>query len=143
MKSSLRKALSVVLLFSLLSMFTSCAFFLYPERRGRTAGHVDVPCLILDCGLLIFWVVPGVIALAVDFASGAIYASSGRGDEQGKQWADCERIECDTALLMDKHFLEQVVKERTGQTVDLSQAQLWSSGPMSRAELEQTLTSLP
>ena len=140
MKSRLRKALSVVVLLSLLSMFTSCAFFLYPERRGRTAGHVDVPCLILDCAGLLFGILPGVIALAVDFSSGAIYVSTGGERQESRQWA---RIDCDTPLIMDREFLEQVVAERTGQTVDLSQAQFWTAGPLSRAELEQALASLP
>ena len=140
MKSVLRKGVTIVLLVCLLSMFSSCAFFLYPERRGHTSGHVDAPCLILDCVLLVFWVVPGVIALAVDFASGAIYVSNTSRQPESRQWA---RIDCDTPLIADRSFLEQVVKDQTGQTVDLSQAQVWSSGPLNPVEVEQTLTSLP
>lgn len=60
-----------------------CGYFLYPERRGQIGGEVDVPILILDCTLLVLWIVPGVAALAVDFTSGAIYLPS------GEAWRRC------------------------------------------------------
>src|SRR5689334_12007234 len=51
----------------------SCGTILYPERRGQTAGRLDVGVVALDgIGLLLF-LVPGVIAFAVDFATGTIY----------------------------------------------------------------------
>ena len=51
----------------------SCGTLLYPERRGQPAGRLDVGVVALDgVGLLVF-LVPGVIAFVVDFATGAIY----------------------------------------------------------------------
>src|ERR1700758_5507579 len=55
----------------------SCGTILYPERRGQPAGRLDVGVVALDgIGLLLF-LVPGVIAFAVDFATGAIYLPPG------------------------------------------------------------------
>ena len=51
----------------------SCGFLLYPERRGQTHGRIDPAIAVLDgVGLLLF-VIPGIVAFAVDFATGTIY----------------------------------------------------------------------
>ena len=57
---------------------TGCGYFLYPERRGNT-GNVDGGVLVMDLLWLLPGVVPGVIALIVDFSSGAIYTGRGGG----------------------------------------------------------------
>ena len=56
---------------------TGCGYFLHPERRGNTGGGVDGTTLIFDLLWLIPGVVPGVVALIVDFSSGAIYVGRG------------------------------------------------------------------
>lgn len=54
-------------------MATGCGTVLYPERRGQPAGAIDWKIVALDAVGLIFFFVPGVIAFAVDFTTGAIY----------------------------------------------------------------------
>ena len=50
-----------------------CGTLFYPERRGQEQGRIDPAVAILDgLGLLLF-IIPGVIAFAVDFSTGAIY----------------------------------------------------------------------
>jgi hypothetical protein len=50
-----------------------CGTIMHPERRGQPAGPIDWKVVALDgIGLFLFFV-PGVIAFAVDFATGAIY----------------------------------------------------------------------
>lgn len=53
---------------------TGCGTILHPERRGAPHSRdIDWSIVALDgLGLLLFFV-PGVIAFAVDFATGAIY----------------------------------------------------------------------
>lgn len=51
----------------------SCGTILYPERRDQKAGHLDVGVVLLDAIGLLFFLIPGIIAFAVDFSSGAIY----------------------------------------------------------------------
>jgi hypothetical protein len=57
-----------------LSLTTGCGMILHPERRGQPpGGGLDWSIVALDAvGLLLFFV-PGVIAFAVDFSTGAIY----------------------------------------------------------------------
>ena len=52
---------------------TGCAAILHPERQGNPPGPVAVGPLILDILWFIPGLVPGIIAIAVDFGSGAIY----------------------------------------------------------------------
>jgi hypothetical protein len=56
-----------------LSLVAGCGTILYPERRYQPHGDVDLKVVALDTlGLLLFFI-PGVIAFAVDFTTGAIY----------------------------------------------------------------------
>jgi hypothetical protein len=56
---------------------TSCATLLFPERRGQPKGDLDPNAILMDAGMLIFWIIPGVVAYIVDFATGAIYLPPG------------------------------------------------------------------
>ena len=67
-------ALALVLTIAFFS--TSCGTILYPERRGQTRGVIDPGVLLLDAVGLIFFVIPGIVAFAVDFSTGAIYYPS-------------------------------------------------------------------
>lgn len=75
----LRSARFVVLLAGLFT-FSSCAYLLYPERRGsRNSGVIDTVPLIIDIVWFLPGLIPGIICLAVDFSSGAIYVGGGGG----------------------------------------------------------------
>ena len=51
----------------------ACGTILHPERKGQVDGRIDPSIAILNgLGLLLF-LVPGVIAFAVDFSNGTIY----------------------------------------------------------------------
>src|SRR5580698_7330540 len=57
----------------LVFQLTGCGTLLYPERRGQVAGRLDAGVVILDAVGLLFFIIPGVIAFAVDFSNGSIY----------------------------------------------------------------------
>ncbi|MBK6684585.1 MAG: hypothetical protein IPG45_08925 [Deltaproteobacteria bacterium] len=59
---------------------SSCGWILYPERKGRTDGVVDLRVLLIDLLWLLPGVVPGVVCLAVDFATGCIYQDGRRAE---------------------------------------------------------------
>mgnify|MGYP001546931635 CR=1 FL=1 len=63
---------------------TSCAWILHPERRnsGRTSGRIDTLPLIFDILWFIPGIIPGVVALIVDFTTGAIYVKNDQGHLQ-------------------------------------------------------------
>jgi hypothetical protein len=68
-----KKALYLVVGVALVVQLTGCGWLLHPERRGQTSGRIDAGIAILDgVGLLLF-LVPGVVAYAVDFVTGTIY----------------------------------------------------------------------
>lgn len=50
-----------------------CGYILYPERRGTQSGSIDGATMVMDLLWLLPGLVPGVVALVVDFSSGAIY----------------------------------------------------------------------
>ncbi len=62
-----------------------CATILHPERRGNNNGNIDVVPLIFDILWFIPGLVPGIVALAVDFSTGAIY--TGRGGKASRKRA--------------------------------------------------------
>jgi hypothetical protein len=51
----------------------SCGTILHPERKGQTSGRIDPAIAVLDAVGLLFFIIPGVIAFAVDFSNGTIY----------------------------------------------------------------------
>lgn len=53
---------------------SGCGTLFYPERRGNNS-NVDTKVAVLDGIGLIFLILPGVIAYAVDFTTGCIYLS--------------------------------------------------------------------
>jgi hypothetical protein len=50
-----------------------CGYILYPERRGNRGGAIDGATMVMDLLWLLAGIIPGVVALIVDFSSGAIY----------------------------------------------------------------------
>ena len=66
-----------------LLLASSCGALLFPERRGQDSGKVDPNVIVMDAFLLIFWIIPGVVALAIDFGTGAAYLPPGVTDGEG------------------------------------------------------------
>ena len=100
----------------------SCGTILHPERRGFHSGRLDPAIVALDAvGLLLFFV-PGVIAFAVDFSTGAIYlppdGMSGFSPEVVSV-RNMTRIEVEPASLSQMQ-VETIVRERTGKALDLN-----------------------
>lgn len=77
-KKRVIRYLTLLLAVLFLLQVAGCGTIIYPERRGQRSGRIDVGIAVLDgLGLLLF-IIPGVIAFAVDFSSGAIYLPSAK-----------------------------------------------------------------
>lgn len=76
--SKINKAIGVSLAMILTFQLTACGTIFYPERKGQKGGSIDPVVAIADAVGLLFWFIPGVIAFAVDFTTGAIYSSRGK-----------------------------------------------------------------
>lgn len=79
MLSVIRRTLAAGLALVMLNV-SACGFLIYPERQGLRTHRVDGTVALLDAVGLLFYVVPGVVAFAVDFATGCIYLPE---DHQG------------------------------------------------------------
>lgn len=80
MNRALRKATAAGVIAALATQVTSCGLLLHPERKGLTGGRIDAGVAILDAVGLLFYVIPGVVAFAVDFTYGTIYLPHTRAD---------------------------------------------------------------
>jgi len=62
-----------VLAVSLFTQLAACGTLFYPDRRGQIDGKIDPAIAVLNAVGLLFYVIPGLIAFGIDFATGAIY----------------------------------------------------------------------
>jgi hypothetical protein len=116
----------VLLVFQL----TGCGTLFYPERRGQRAGHLDAGIVILDAVGLLFFLIPGVIAFAVDFSNGTIYLpGTARISELRQIKFDPKR----TTLAQ----VERIIKDETGRDIKLTQGNVHVSHLKSKDELAE------
>jgi len=72
MPSKTRIIGSVVAL-SLVTQLTACGTLFFPDRRGQIEGKIDPVVAGLNAVGILFYVIPGLIAFGIDFATGAIF----------------------------------------------------------------------
>ena len=106
----LRKSLAVAIGSTALS---GCGLIMHPERKGQAHhGRIDWKIAALDGLGLCFFFVPGVIAFAVDFATGTIYLPP---DQYGSEESMEEAPELITihnpSESMDQDEIERVVSD--------------------------------
>lgn len=107
---------------------TGCGYVLYPERRGQTGGELDPAVIIMDGLSLLLFVVPGVIAFAVDITNGTIYLPKGKKSilsSGGKKSAmhhdaDVHVIHLNQDAVNDIATLEKIVSNHIGHAVTLN-----------------------
>lgn len=109
------------------SLISGCGTVMHPERRHHShSGQIDWKIAALNgLGLVLFFV-PGVIAFAVDFYTGAIYlpagyANSGSSPSLAWQRLGLKRIDVPRDQLTPRQ-IEQIVREQAGQEVSLADA---------------------
>ena len=117
-----------ILIVTLTTNLASCGTILYPERHNQKAGQIDPAVAILDGIGLLFYIIPGVIAFAVDFSNHSIYLPQGHSSRKFSQ------IQLDKKL--DLSTIEESVRNETGKTVDLQQPDIKVIRLDSAAELD-------
>ena len=73
MLKKLMKTLYVLVFAVLIVQLAGCGTIMYPERKGQKGGRIDVGIAILDGIGLLAYLIPGIIAYALDFNNGTIY----------------------------------------------------------------------
>ena len=126
----LRNQWLVVLTLGVMLVSTSgCGALLYPARLGaKPSRTLDSRVVVLDCLWLIAGIIPGVVALAVDFTTQAAYFSEGEahasaGDTVSVNVYGAAPADCDVTLrLVDARGRDLASPARTsavaGQELD-------------------------
>lgn len=85
MKSIMRKTSMFVLTGVVALALTGCGTLFWKERKNQpSSGNIDAQVMILDCCGLLFGIIPGVIALALDFSNDTIYYTKAEWAAKGK-----------------------------------------------------------
>lgn len=107
-----------------------CGTLMYPERRGQKAGAIDPGVAILDGIGLIFFIIPGLIAFAVDFSTGAIYLPAGKKKSSPSD-QEVKVVQIHPSAL-NEHTIKEIVIKETGcpSSLDLNKAESYAlEGP--------------
>jgi hypothetical protein len=119
MNTKLRKSISLALASVFIMQLAACGTIMHPERKGQAAGDLDTSIVALNAVGLLFFLVPGVIAFAVDFNNGAIYLPGGAAAINSDD-VNIVTIEGD----MTNEMIEQVIFEETGKNISLSDSEV-------------------
>lgn len=120
MIDKLPKSITVVISGMLVMQLVGCGTLLYPERKGQRDGRIDVGVAVLDGIGLLFFLIPGIIAYAVDFSNGTIYLPPGLSSIE----KDIKEVKFDPKQPDVKAKIEQIILEETGHAVSLDQDNL-------------------
>jgi len=116
MVKKLLQTLQISVCIVLIAQLVGCGTLMYPERRGQRGGRIDAGVAVLDGIGLLFFIIPGIIAYAVDFSNGTIYLPGTVGSLDVK---DIKQVKFDP-----KHYnaatIEKIIKRETGHAIKLS-----------------------
>ena len=115
------KTLQLLMCTILIFQSVGCGTIMYPERKGQRGGKIDAGVAVLDgVGLLLF-IIPGIIAFAIDFNNGTIYLP-------GTSRASLDIHNIKQVKFDPKHNniagIERMIQEQTGYTVKLDQSNM-------------------
>ncbi|ERI52187.1 Polyribonucleotide nucleotidyltransferase (polynucleotide phosphorylase) [Pseudomonas sp. EGD-AK9] len=115
------RVIAGVLAVALFTQLTACGTLFYPDRRGQIEGKIDPAVAAMDAIGILFFVIPGLIAFAIDFATGAIYLPGGQtaqlDPQQLKQLVDAEGK-------LDQAGLKALIERSTGHQLPLDDPRL-------------------
>jgi hypothetical protein len=100
-----------------LPILSSCGTIIYPDRvNQKKRGDLDFIVVGMDAVGLLFFLIPGIVAFAVDFGTGAIYFPEGH--EKGRR-ENTIFDKIDSQAKLDQREIERIVGEKTGMEINL------------------------
>jgi hypothetical protein len=111
-----------ILALTMIVNLASCGTILYPNRQGQKVGQIDPAVAILDAVGLLFFIIPGVIAFAVDFSNHTIYLPSGHSSRSSNDESSHRYTQIRVDQKMDMASIEKVIRAETGRSVSLQQS---------------------
>ncbi len=109
-----------VLAVSLFTQLSACGTLFYPDRRGQIDGKIDPAIAVLNAVGLLFYVIPGLIAFGIDFATGAIYFPDDQFSMAPEKLQDA--ISADGQI--DPLRLKAIIEAETGRSLPLDDPRL-------------------
>lgn len=109
-----------VLAVSLFTQLAACGTLFYPDRRGQIDGRIDPAVAVLNAVGLIFYLLPGLIAFGIDFATGAIYLPDDKysmAPEKLQQAIGADGV-------VDLAKLKAIIEAETGRSLPLDDPRL-------------------
>ena len=116
------KVLSLSLCAVFLLNIVSCGYILYPERKGQTGGKIDAGVAVMDGLGLLFFIIPGIIAYAVDFSSGCIYLPETTSSNDGGGGLNIVKLEGEITLAK----VEAALKDQAQLNIDFDNTYILS-----------------
>lgn len=110
-----------LLVAALFTQLTACGTLFFPERRGQIEGRVDPAVAALNAIGILFYVLPGLIAFGIDFATGAIYLPGGLNAQVAPQ--DLQNL-VDADGKIDPVKLKALIEAQTGHSLPLDDPRL-------------------
>ncbi|GAB6388304.1 polyribonucleotide nucleotidyltransferase [Stutzerimonas marianensis] len=109
-----------VLAVSLFTQLSACGTLFYPDRRGQIDGKIDPAIAVANAIGLLFYVIPGLIAFGIDFATGAIYLPDDNYSMAPEKLQ--EAIGADGVV--DQAKLKAIIEAETGRALPLDDPRL-------------------
>lgn len=110
-----------LLVATLLSQLTACGTLFFPDRRGQIEGRIDPAVAGLNAIGILFYVIPGLVAFAIDFATGAIYLPGGLTSQIAPQ--DLQNL-VNADGQIDPLKLKALIEAQTGHSLPLDSPRL-------------------
>ena len=122
----LKKSLVLSLAGIVAFVFSGCGTLFYPERKTAAAStQIDPTVLILDCCGLLFGIIPGAVALILDFNNNTIYFT--KSEVKNRTSVDSlDRSEMIAVHVdkMDRESIEAAIAQQVGHQISLDDIQL-------------------
>lgn len=110
-----------LLVATLLTQLTACGTLFFPDRRGQIEGRIDPVVAGLNAIGILFYVIPGLIAFGIDFATGAIYLPGGLTSQVDP--LDLQNV-VDADGKIDTAKLKALIEMQTGHSLPLDDPRL-------------------
>ncbi|WP_298187263.1 polyribonucleotide nucleotidyltransferase [uncultured Pseudomonas sp.] len=110
-----------LLVAALFTQLTACGTLFFPDRRGQIEGRIDPVVAGLNAIGILFYVLPGLIAFGIDFATGAIYLPGGLTAQVAPQ--DLQNL-VDADGKIDPLKLKALIEVQTGHSLPLNDPRL-------------------
>ena len=111
----MKKIISLIIVSVFVTNSVGCGTILHPERKGQVDGRIDPSIAVLDGIGLLFFLIPGVIAFAVDFSNGTIYLPGTEGSLDMEDGIREVHFEGE----LDMQRLKTILERETGQEIEI------------------------